>query len=85
MEPEPYYSIRLWTGERLDGSPIQIVEFMRSLAHGFETKNLQEYVREVRAWTRMLYGIDLKVTGETAEELAESFVLAMLETGLAGP
>ena len=70
-------------GQRLSGTPRQILMQMKSLAFGAEHMSMREYIEGNVANIARGFGITFKLTGETDEELAESFLEQMLEGGYA--
>jgi hypothetical protein len=65
------------------GTPQQILMQMKSLAFGAEHMSMREYIEGNVANIARGFGITFKLTGETDEELAESFLEQMLEGGYA--
>jgi hypothetical protein len=70
-------------GHVFAGTPKQILMQMKSLAFGAEHQTLREYIEGNVANIARGFGITFKLTGETDEELAESFLNQMLEGGYA--
>jgi hypothetical protein len=68
-------------GHVFAGTPKQILMQMKSLAFGCESLSLRQYIERNVANIARGFGITFKVTGETDEELAESFLNQMLEGG----
>ena len=60
----------------LTGSPLTILKLMES-ARIFETPEGAEYIASVKETAKRAFGIDLKVTGATLEEQAESLLRSM--------
>ena len=56
---------------------------MKSLAFGAEHQSLREYIEGNVANIARGFNIQVKLTGENDEELAESFLNQMLEGGYA--
>ena len=70
-------------GHIFSGTPKQILMQMKSLAFGAEHMTMREYIEGNVANIARGFGITFKLTGETDEELAESFLNQMLEGGYA--
>jgi hypothetical protein len=70
-------------GHVFEGTPKQILMQMKSLAFGAEHMTMREYIEGNVANIARGFGIAFKLTGETDEELAESFLNQMLEGGYA--
>jgi hypothetical protein len=70
-------------GHVCEGTPKQILMQMKSLAFGAEHQTLREYIEDNVANIARGFGIQSRLTGETDEELAESFVQQMLDGGYA--
>jgi hypothetical protein len=68
-------------GKIFQGTPKQILMQMKSLAFGGEHQTLREYIDGNIANIRRGLGIELEPSGDTDEELAESFLEQMLEGG----
>jgi hypothetical protein len=70
-------------GHRLAGTPRQILMQMKSLTRGAERMTLREYVEANLANIARGSAFGLKVADVDDEELAESFLQSMLESGFA--
>ncbi len=70
-------------GHVFQGTPQQILMQMKSLAFGAEHMSMREYIEGNVANIARGFGITFKLTGETDEELAESFLQQMLDGGYA--
>ena len=70
-------------GRVLQGTAKQIVEAMHSIAFGQENRSLSEYIDWAADMSRRMTGVELRVEGESDEEMAASLVNAMIEAGLA--
>jgi hypothetical protein len=68
-------------GHVFDGTPKQILMQMKSLAFGAEHMTLREYIEGNVANIKRGFGIEFKLTGETDEELAASFLQQMQDGG----
>jgi hypothetical protein len=68
-------------GHVFSGTPKQILMQMKSLAFGAEDQTLREYIEDNIANIRRGFGIEFKLTGDTDEELASSFLQQMLDGG----
>jgi hypothetical protein len=70
-------------GHVFAGTPKQILMQMKSLAFGAEHQTLREYIEANVVNIARGFGIEFKLTGETDEELAASFLQQMLDGGYA--
>jgi len=70
-------------GRVLEGTAKQIVEAMQYVAFGQQDRTLTEYIDWASETASRMNEVDLRITGSTDEERAESLVRAMLEAGLA--
>jgi hypothetical protein len=70
-------------GRVLEGTAKQIVEAMQYVAFGQQDRTLTEYIDWAAEMASRMNEVDLRITGSTDEERAESLVRAMLEAGLA--
>ena len=70
-------------GRVLEGTAKQIVEAMQYVAFGQQDRTLTEYIDWAAEMASRMNEVDLRITGSTDEERAESLVRGMLETGLA--
>jgi len=70
-------------GRVLQGTAKQIVEAMQYVAFGQQDRTLTEYIDWAAEQASRMNEVDLRITGSTDEERAESLVRAMLEAGLA--
>jgi predicted RNA-binding protein with PIN domain len=68
-------------GHVFQGTPRQILMQMKSLAFGAEHMTMREYIEGNVANIRRGFGIEFKLTGDTDDELAESFLQQMLAGG----
>lgn len=75
--------ITLTDGRTLNGTPLQMVRSMRSLAPIAGEKSLGEYIDWVVDNALRFDGADLRVTGESEDERAKSLIEEMIRTGLA--
>jgi hypothetical protein len=65
-----------------EGTPLQIVRQMQSLAFGAPA-SLSDYLAWVAANARKVDGVELAIRGDTDEELAATFVAEMERSKLA--
>lgn len=65
-----------------EGTPLQIVRQMQDLAFGAPA-HLPEYLAWVAENARKVDGVDLAIQGETADELAATFVAEIVRGKLA--
>ena len=70
-------------GQRLSGTPRQILMQMKSLTRGAEHMTLREYVEANLANIARGCAIALQLADGSDEELAESFLQGMLDGGFA--
>ena len=70
-------------GNVFDGTPKQIIKQMHSLAIFAAHLSFSEYIDWCVANTLQGFSIELKVTGETDDEKAASYVNAILDAGIA--
>jgi len=70
-------------GRVLQGTAKQIVEAMQYVAFGQQDRTLTEYIDWAAEQASRMNEVDLRITGNSDEERAESLVRAMLEAGLA--
>ena len=70
-------------GRVLDGSPLQIVSQMQSLAFGKDRIAVTEYIDWIVATAAEVMGVQMSIEGETPEEKARSLISEMLRTKLA--
>ena len=70
-------------GRILQGTPLQMVQQMQSVAFGREELTIAEYVDWVARQMSTMMGVQLDVRGTTAEERARSLLDALLRTGFA--
>ncbi|MBU1242941.1 hypothetical protein KJ612_07045 [Myxococcota bacterium] len=70
-------------GRVLQGTAKQIVEAMQYVAFGQQDRTLTEYIDWAAEQASRMNEVDLRITGSTDEERAESLVRAMLEARLA--
>lgn len=70
-------------GRVLQGTAKQIVEAMQYVAFGQQDRTLTEYIDWAAEQASRMNEVDLRITGSTDEERAESLVRAMLKVGLA--
>jgi hypothetical protein len=76
--------IRMAGEERIfEGTPVQIVRAMKSIAFGHDKASLGEYVEWVGKQASNLMGVTLEIEGETDEEKAKSLVSELVRTGYA--
>lgn len=69
-------------GRVIEGTPLQIVEFMRSLAFLAAGTTVVDYVRTTVAQARTLMGVELEVEDGTDEEMAAALVRELVARGL---
>ena len=77
--------IRVQDGRVFEGTPIQIVQSMKSIALGAPKMTLGEYVDWVAARAGWIEGTPLTIAGASDDERCENLVVLMLELGLATP
>ena len=70
-------------GRMFAGTPKQILMQMKSLARGAEHMTLREFIEGNVANIGRGSGVRFELTGETDDELAESFLQQMLDGGYA--
>jgi hypothetical protein len=70
-------------GRVIEGTPLQIVDFMRSLALAPEGTSIADYVRTTVARARTLLGVELEVEDGSDEEMAGALVGQLVSKGLA--
>jgi hypothetical protein len=70
-------------GRVIEGTALQIVQQMQSVAFGKDDRAVADYVDWVAAEVARLMEVSLDVKGETGDERARSLVDEMLRTGLA--
>jgi hypothetical protein len=70
-------------GRVFQGTAVQIVQAMQSIAFGVETFTLDQYIDWVIDNARRFEGIELNAQGRTDEGRAEALVKAMIDCGLA--
>lgn len=75
--------LRVQDGRVFDGTPVQIVQSMKSIALGAPTMTLGQYVDWVAARAGAIEGLALEVGGVTDEEKCERLIERMLARGLA--
>ena len=75
--------IEMRDGRRFEGTPVQIVQAMKSIAFGVDGKSLSEYIDWVAAQALKFESVELDVRGDDEEAKAAALVRAMLEAGLA--
>lgn len=75
--------VRAQDGRVFDGTPIQIVQSMKSIALGAPNMTLGQYVDWVAARAEAIEGVALEVGGVTDEEKCARLIERMLERGLA--
>jgi len=68
-------------GHVFEGTPRQILMQMKSLAFGVEHLTMREYIEGNVANIARGFNIHFKLTGDTEDELAESFLQQMLDGG----
>jgi hypothetical protein len=71
-------------GRVFQGTAMQIVQAMQSIAFGVETFSLDQYIDWVIDNARRFEGVNLRAEGVSAEARAASLVEEMVTTGLAG-
>ncbi len=70
-------------GRELEGTAVQIVQTMRSLAFTQQDANLSDYVDWAAGEALRMMEVEMNVTGDTEDEKCSSLVREMLRTGLA--
>ena len=70
-------------GRVLQGTPLQMVQQMQSVAFGREELTIAEYVDWVARQMSTMMGVQLDVRGTTADERARSLVDELLRAGFA--
>jgi gamma-glutamylcyclotransferase (GGCT)/AIG2-like uncharacterized protein YtfP len=70
-------------GHVFQGTPKQILMQMKSLAFGSEHMTTREYIEGNVANISRAFNIHFKLQGDTDEELAESFLIQMIDGGYA--
>ena len=75
--------IEMRDGRRFQGTPIQIVQAMKSIAFGVERLPLSEYIDWVATQALKFEGVELKVAGDDEAAKADALVKSMLAAGLA--
>jgi hypothetical protein len=70
-------------GRVFQGTAVQIVQAMQSIAFGVETFTLDQYIDWVIDNARRFEGIELRAQGQTEDARAGALVAAMLDLGLA--
>ena len=64
------------------GTPIQIVRAMKDIAFGVEHLTLAQYIEWVVANAKKFEEVELKVAGQTDDELSAALVEEMIRTAL---
>ena len=80
---EGIVKIEMRDGRRFEGTPVQIVQAMKSIAFGVDRLGLSEYIDWVAAQALKFEGVELDVTGKDEETKSDALVHAMLDAGLA--
>lgn len=75
--------ITMSDGRVFSGTPIQIVQGMRSVAFDKRDASLSEYINWVVGNVERNEGVALSVTGDTDDERSASLIQAMRDAGLA--
>lgn len=75
--------IRVQDGRVYEGTPMQIVQSMKSIALGAPRMTLSEYVDWVAARAGSIEGAPLVIDGTNDHERCEHLVSRLLELGLA--
>ena len=70
-------------GRGFEGTPVQIVEAMKSIAFGVESLSLAEYVGWVAQDALSYEGVELVVGGDSDADRCDSLVFGMIARGLA--
>jgi hypothetical protein len=70
-------------GRVFQGTAVQIVQAMQSIAFGVETFTLDQYIDWVIDNARRFEGVELGAQGQTEDARAGALVTAMLDRGLA--
>lgn len=75
--------IEMRDGRRFQGTPLQIVQSMRSIAFGVDHLDLLTYLDWVATQALKFEGVELAVGGDDDETKAAALVSAMVDAGLA--
>lgn len=75
--------IRVQDGRVFEGTPMQIVQSMKSIALGAPPMTLGEYIDWVAARAGSIEGAPLVIRGRNDHERCERLVSRLLELGLA--
>ena len=70
-------------GRVFQGTAIQIVRDMKSIAFGVDRQSLSEYIDWVAAQALRLEGVDVCIAGNTDEAKAGALLAELIRTGLA--
>lgn len=70
-------------GRILQGTPLQMVQQMQSVAFGRDDMTIDQYVDWVATQLATMMGVQLEVRGTTADERARSLVDELLRAGFA--
>ena len=74
--------IEMRDGRVFEGSALEIVKAMQSIAFGVDDYTVPRYIAWVVANTLKFEELELDVKGETEEELAAALVAEMVRVGL---
>jgi hypothetical protein len=70
-------------GRVIEGTPLQIVDFMRSLAFVPAGTLIADYIRTTVDQARTLMGVELEVEDGSDEEMAKALIRELVANGLA--
>lgn len=70
-------------GRVIEGTPLQIVDFMRSIAFVPAGTSIAEYVRATADQARTLLNVELGIEDGSDEEMAKALIRELVANGLA--
>ena len=70
-------------GRVIEGTPLQIVDFMRSIAFVPVSTSIAEYVRATADQARTLLNVELGIEDGSDEEMAKALIRELVANGLA--